>query len=376
MLLTGMVLLLRPVGARWWATYQQERAAQMHHRARELVRRYGNQTLSFFALAPENLRYLAPNGEGLVSYRLTGNVAVVLGDPICPPEVVERVTRGFLDLCAANDWQVAFYQVHPEHLPIYQALGLHVFKIGEEALLSPQTFTLSGSAMANVRTNCRRAEREGVVIQWYDGLPPKAVLEQLEPLSSAWLERKAGKHAAEMGFSMGRLDELAEAAARADALAETQLAGEDLPHGAVPRLVTGVATEQTGRPCAFVTFTPIYGSARTWGWAVDLMRRAPDAHRGVMELLLVRAVERFRERGANVVSLGLAAMADTKQEMPTWQREFASLVSEQMRLLKMHRSLFHFKQKFQPCWESRYVVISSTLALPGTALALLRVHQS
>ena len=69
-------------------------------------------------------------------------------------------------------------------------------------------------------------------------------------------------------------------------------------------------------------------------------------------------------------------MADTKQEMPTWQREFASLVSEQMRLLKTHRSLFHFKQKFQPCWESRYIVISSTLALPRTALALLRVHQS
>jgi len=202
------------------------------------------------------------------------------------------------------------------------------------------------------------------------------VLEQLEPLSSAWLERKAGKYAAEMGFSMGRFDGLAEAAARADALAEVQLAGEDLPQDAVPRLVTGVATEQTGRPCAFVTFTPIYGSARTWGWALDLIRRAPDAPRGVMELLLVRAVERFRERGANVVSLGLAGMADTKQEMPTWQQQFASLVSEQMQLLKTHRSLFHFKEKFHPCWESRYIVISSTLALPRTALALLRVHQS
>jgi phosphatidylglycerol lysyltransferase len=95
-----------------------------------------------------------------------------------------------------------------------------------------------------------------------------------------------------------------------------------------------------------------------------------------MELLLVRAVERFRERGANIVSLGLAAMADTKQEMPPLQREFASLVSEQMRLLKTHRSLFYFKQKFHPCWQSRYVVVSSTLALPRTALALLRVHQS
>src|SRR3989441_3599929 len=375
-LLTGLVLLLRPVSARWWAAYHKERSAQIRHRARELVRRYGNQTLSFFALAPENLRYLAPNGEGLVSYRLTGNVAVVLGDPICPPEAIERVTQGFLELCAANDWQVAFYQAHPEHLPSYRALGLHIFKIGEEALLSPQAFTLSGSAMANVRTSCRRAEREGVTIQWYDGVPPKEVLEQLESLSSAWLERKAGKHAAEMGFSMGRLDGLAEAAARADALAETQLAGENLAHGALPRLVTGVASEQTGRRCAFVTFTPIYGSEHDWGWAIDLMRRAPDAPRGVMELLLVRAAECFRERGANVVSLGLVAMADTRQEMAPMQRQFASLVSEQMRLLKTHRSLFHFKQKVQPCWESRYFVINSTLALRGTALALLRVHQS
>jgi phosphatidylglycerol lysyltransferase len=96
----------------------------------------------------------------------------------------------------------------------------------------------------------------------------------------------------------------------------------------------------------------------------------------VTELLLVRAVERFRERGANVVSLGLAAMADTRQEMPPLQRQFASLVSEHMRLLKTHRSLFYFKQKFHPCWESRYIVISSTLALPKAALALLRVHQS
>ncbi len=58
-----------------------------------------------------------------------------------------------------------------------------------------------------------------------------------------------------MGFSMGRLDELAEAAARSDALAETHLAGEDLPHDAVPRLVTGVATEQTGRP---VPLSPLH----------------------------------------------------------------------------------------------------------------------
>lgn len=375
-LLTGTLVLLRPVSAHWWALYQKERIAQIQQKTRELVRRYGNQTLSFFALAPENLLYLAPGGEGLVSYRLTGTVAVVLGDPICPPEAIERVTRGFLDLCASNDWQVAFYQAHPDHLSIYKALGLHAFKMGEEALLIPQTFTLSGSAMANVRTSCRRAERAGVTIQWYDGQPPRQVLALLEPLSNAWLEHKSGQHAMEMGFSMGRLDGLGEAAARADVLAQISLAEEASPQETVPRLVTGVATEQTGRPCAFITFTPIYGLGQNWGWAVDLMRRSSVAPPGVMDLLIVRAVEHFRACGANVVSLGLVAMTDTKHEMTVTQQRFAHLVTDHLRLLKTHRSLFHFKQKFHPCWRSRYVVISSTLALPKLALALLRVHHA
>jgi lysylphosphatidylglycerol synthetase-like protein (DUF2156 family) len=388
-LLTGMFMLLRPISARWWATYQKDRLAHIRQKADELIYRYGNQTLSFFALAPENLRYLASNGEGLVSYRLTNNVAVVLGDPVCAPQAFERVTRNFIDFCTLQDWRVAIYQAHPEYLPAYRALGLHAFKIGEEALLNPQTFTLSGSAMANVRTSCRRAERDGVTVHWYEGTPPEELLKQLQELSHDWLVRKGGKHAKEMGFSMGRLDELAEAAARAGALAEMPLLSEDNLPIIAPRLVTGVALDASGRTYAFVTFTPIYGcqapsSANSdsptkvggWGWALDLMRRASDAPPGVIELLIVRAIERFRDRGVEVVSLGMIAMADTKQEMTPRQREFASFVTDHLRLLETHRSLLHFKQKFHPCWESRYIVFSTTLVLPRIALALLRVHQS
>lgn len=378
--LTGLFLLLHPVSVRWWAAYQaaaeKELLVQLGQRAAELVRHYGNQSLSFFALARENLRYLAPNGEGLISYRLTSNVAMILGDPICSADAVERVMQGFLNLCTLNDWQVVLYQARPQYLPIYHQLGLHGLKIGEEALLHPQTFTLSGSAMANVRTSCRRAEREHVVIQWYEGVLPNEVKEQLAVLSTSWLEHKSGKYAEEMGFSMGRLDEIVEEVTRADTLAELPPSTEHLPQTTVPRLVIGIATTQNGRPCAFITFTPIYGSEQSWGWAVNLMRRAPDAPPGVMDLLITRAVERFRERGAHVVSLGLVAMADTKQEMSPMQRQFAHLVSDHLCLLKTHRSLFHFKQKFHPHWESRYIVISNSLALPKTALALLRVHQS
>jgi lysylphosphatidylglycerol synthetase-like protein (DUF2156 family) len=308
--------------------------------------------------------------------------------PVCAPGACEHVTRSFLELCALQDWRVAFYQASPEHLATYHALKLHAFKIGEEAIIHPQSFTLSGSALANVRTSCRRAEREGVLIQWYEGVPPTEVTQQLEHLSNAWLERKGGKHTSEMGFSMGRLDELMDIADRADTVANLSTP----PHvfqRAVPRLVTGVVTTSSGKACAFVTFTPIYGfltieatatgsqgGVQGWGWTLDLMRRSPDAPPGVIELLLVRVIERFRSCGAQVVSLGLVAMADTRQEITAGQRQLASFVTDRLRLLETRRTLFYFKQRFHPHWESRYVVASTTLALPKIALAVLRVHES
>ena len=321
-----------------------------------------------------------------MNYRQTSNAAVVLGDPVCAPKAFERVTRSFLKFCAFQKRRVVFYQAYSEHLATYRALKLHAFKMGEEAIIHPQTFTLSGSAMANVRTSSRRAEREGVRVQWYEGVPPAEVMQQLEYISKAWLEGKAGKQAAEMGFSMGKLVELIDTAERAEAVATHSKPSNGL-HRVIPRLVTGVVTTSSGKACAFVTFTPIYGclmieatatgnqpEGQGWGWALDLMRRTPDAPPGVMEFLLVRAIERFRSCGAQVVSLGMVAMADTRQEMTPGRRRLISFITDRLGLLETRATLFNFKRKFHPCWESRYLVTNTTLALPKIALSVLRLR--
>jgi lysylphosphatidylglycerol synthetase-like protein (DUF2156 family) len=95
-----------------------------------------------------------------------------------------------------------------------------------------------------------------------------------------------------------------------------------------------------------------------------------------MELLLVRAMERFRLCGAHRVSLGLVALADSRQEMTVAGRALASFVTDRMALLRSSRTLFAFKQKFDPCWESRYLVANTTLGLPNIVRAALQLRNS
>jgi len=242
--------------------YLKENIAQASDTKAELIRSHGSHTLAFFGLAQQNLHFLAPGEEGLVNYRLENNVAVVLGDPVCAPEAFERVTRSFLDFCTLRHWRVAFYQTYPDHLSAYRALKLHAFKIGEEAIIDPQTFSQHGSAMANVRISARRAERDEVVIHWYEGVLPVEGMNQLEHISNAWLEHKAGQHTSEMGFSMGRLEELSTTVERAEMLARISVPSKT-SQIVVPRVVTAIATTSSSEPCACYRALPVLWSAHS-----------------------------------------------------------------------------------------------------------------
>jgi phosphatidylglycerol lysyltransferase len=152
-----------------------------------------------------------------------------------------------------------------------------------------------------------------------------------------------------MGFSMGYFD----------------------PQGDREQLYA-LAVDEHNTVHAFVSFIPIYGRH---GWGLDLMRRAQKPAPGTMELLLARSIEYVKNQGAEMVSLGLAPLSDTNQESETFLANSIDFLSTRFGNPAQNRSLYNFKKKFQPTWESRYLVYSDTLSLPKIGLALYHAHQ-
>jgi phosphatidylglycerol lysyltransferase len=339
--LYGMGAILRPVASTLLPKKQRQAVA-------ELVSCHGSNSISYFALGAEKCTFFSSSGKAIISYVLKGDVALVVGDPIGPEEELPTVIGEFLTVCRQQDWIPAFWQVREECAELYRSFGLHLLKIGEDAVIRTDGFTLKGKAMANVRSSARRAEKEGVRVVFYRGQIEHAEeLFQMQLISWSWLASKGGS---EMGFSMGHFD----------------IREED------DRQVSALVVDGTNRVHAFVTFIPIYGRH---GWGLDLMRRAEQAVPGCMELLLSCSIDYLKSTGAEMISLGLAPMSKVNQEDQTALDSIIDFLTQRYGYLNQSQSLFKFKQKFQPSWESRYLVYPHSSHLPKIGWALYAAHQ-
>ncbi|HEV7237243.1 MAG TPA: DUF2156 domain-containing protein, partial [Ktedonobacteraceae bacterium] len=339
--LYGVVKVLRPVAATLFADEQARQAVT------GLTRLYGKNSISYFALGMDKSYFFSASRKSVISYVLEGRVAVVAGDPIGPEEEMLTTIQQFLAFCSEQDWTTVFWQICDTTADLYRKAGLHLVKIGEDAIITPQAFTLAGNAMANVRASAKRAEKEGLrVVITHGRVQDSTQMAQMEHISQVWL---ASKGSAEMGFSMGHFD----------------------PYGDNEQIYA-LAVDNNNKVHAFVTFVPIYG----WhGWGLDLMRRAEQAAPGTMELLLARSIEYFKKEGSDRVSLGLAPLSNINHTDETFVGTSIDFLTHRFGKPAKNHSLFTFKKKFQPQWESRYLVYSHTLTLPTVGWALYRAHQ-
>ena len=84
------------------------------------------------------------SGRSFIMFGVHGGSWIAMGEPIGPPEERQEILWQFRELCDRHGAWPAFYQITPESLPQFLELGLTFQKLGEEALVPLDRFSIEG----------------------------------------------------------------------------------------------------------------------------------------------------------------------------------------------------------------------------------------
>ncbi len=332
--------LLRPAAA------TDGHSAPDHWRAAGIVARWGSDSLDPFALRQEKAFHF--DHGGLLAYRTLRETAVVSGDPIGPPGSAGAITASFLRFAAERGWDVVLTGASGRFLDDYRELGLRVMCIGQEAVVDPARFTLTGRTIRKVRQSVTRAERRGWSVEIAAGVRPGHPLSaELGAVEARWRARRGRDH----GFAM--------------TLGRLWGAPED------DTAVYALGRAPDGELRAFVRFALAGDSL-----SLDAMRRSGDEPNGLNEALVARTLEWARDRGIAEVSLNFAGFAHlmaSRAGLSGSQRLLRWALGRVHGRFQLER-LMTFNDKFQPAWRPRYLVYGARTHLPLAALRVLQAE--
>lgn len=277
---------------------------------------------------------LSPDKRSFVMYEVERRSWISMGDPVGCKEQFSELIWSFRETCDRYDGWPVFYQVDKEFLTLYLDQGLALLKLGEEAQVPIQEFSLEGQHKS-LRTNRNKLLKAGLT---FEVLPKAGVPEQLTRLrdiSDQWL---AKKNASEKGFSLGFFSE-----------------------------------EYMRRfPCAVVkkddriiAFANVIMGAEKSELSIDLMRHASDGPNGLMDFLFTELILWGKQEGYQSFNLGMAPLSgiESRPLAPLWNKAI-DLVYRHGDRFYSFEGLRQYKQKFDPIWEPKYLASPGGMTLP------------
>ncbi len=358
LLTTGIVAV---VVILWYAT-RPLLATKLHHssaggldqwaRASDLVRRYGGETIDYFALRDDKSFHF--HGDSVVAFTVLNGVCLVSPDPIGPRREREEVWKSFAAMVAANGWIIGIIGASEEWLPIYQSFGMKHMYIGDEGVVDLARFGLAGNSMKGLRQAYNRMKNRGYVASFYDVTAGNAAA--LEDLRAglAPLMESSRRGEQERGFSMmlGRVAD---------------------PRDAGSLLCT--VHDPSGALVAFCQFVP---APSVRGMSLDIMRwdKDGDHPNGLVDFALCSTIFHLRDRGMERLSLNFASMRAIfeRERGSGLTLSFQYWAYKQLSRFVQMESLLRFNAKYRPEWLPRYFVFDSPEHVLTLAYASFKVE--
>jgi phosphatidylglycerol lysyltransferase len=309
--------------------------ADLEH-VRQIIRTCSDSSANVALLGDKRFLW-SDDRQAFIMYQVSGNSWVALGDPVGPPPAQQGLAWAFREIVDRHDGRPVYYQISDESLALYVDMGLSLAKIGEDARVSLQDFSLQGSRRAEFRQAINRANKHGASFEVVPSEKVKAVAAKLRGVSDSWLEDKS---AAEKGFSLG-------------SFSEEYISNFDC---AIVRVDNEI-----------VAFANLWAAPAAGEVSVDLMRHNNMAHKGVMDYLFTELMLWAKTQGYAWFSLGMAPLSGLEQRSlaPLWHK-IGHLIFSHGESFYNFEGLRKYKEKFDPEWRPRYI------ACPGGLLALPR----
>jgi len=299
---------------------------------------------SNLALLSDKFFHFGAERKSFLMYAVNGRTCVVMGDPIGDSEAFADLLWDFYELVQRQGARVVWYEISATHLPLFVDLGLKIFKIGEEAIIELEEFTLNGGRGKRLRPPCNKMEKDGYSFAVLSAEAAHLRMADLRAVSDQWL---ASKKAKEKGFSLGFFDE---------------------------RYLSNFPLATITKDGRIVAFANLWTSGGKNEAAIDLMRHSDDVPNGTMEYLFVRSIEWAKENGYRGFNLGIAPFSgvEDRQAAPFWNKA-VSLIFRTGEGIYNFQGLRTFKSKFLPNWFPRYIASGNgtSLAVASADIALL-----
>lgn len=320
LLLAILVSLFRPHKPLLKPANEQDRK-----RLLDLLNQHSNSSEDYFKYWPQPKSYRwHPTGQAVIAYRVTGNVAFALADPVAQTSALrEEAMAEFLDYCRQHGWRACFLMVSEDSRAGYKTNGYKLFRIGASAIVDINEFASQTIRNKWWRWVLNKAKKQG----WKYALaePPHSprLLSELRKLSDTWLHNQ---NHVERGFALGYFDETYLQSCRLHLL------------------------QDGNKTIAFANELPGFNSLPTT--TIDLMRFLPD-YQHSMPTLLAHTIQRLHEEDVKQqFDLGFVPLASPAARTEQVIRQLGQLLMSEA---VSAQGLEQFKNKFAPHWANNYI---------------------
>ncbi len=332
--------LLKPIADSFHLT------SSTHQRVLSLIKRFSTSSEDYFKYFPHDKSYhFSESVNGCIAYAVSGNTCVVVADPIADNQTDQiLLLKEFTHFCSTQGWQIAVVAVAPASKPLYEAVGLRMIKIGENAIVELEDYVTNGLNKKR-RNVISRFLKAGYTTHLETPGHNRSLMHELQRVSDNWLARN---HRQEHQFAMGYFSQRY--------LQDCHLF---------------VVRDAEYRVVAFANLQPNFSTNKQA--SIDLMRAQSDAPASTMDFLFIRLIQQLHADGWHSFDMGLAPLSGLEQAKHINERGLHLLYRYANRWFAFH-GLRRFKDKFHPTWEARFLAYSGTASrLPAVALAINEV---